>query len=49
MSDPHRPTTFGRFDGDGEEPGLAEIASVSVEGLIDAVTDGTLLEICHEH
>jgi uncharacterized membrane protein YbhN (UPF0104 family) len=42
MSDPHRPTISGRLDGGGNEPGLAEIASVSVEGLIDAVeTAGT--------
>ncbi len=42
MSDPHRPTISGHLDGDGDELGLAEIASVSVEGLIDAVeTAGT--------
>ncbi|MTB24230.1 MAG: hypothetical protein F2920_11270, partial [Actinobacteria bacterium] len=42
MSDPHRPTNFGPREGNGDEPRLAEIASVSVEGLIDAVeTAGT--------
>lgn len=37
MTSPNRPDGSGPRAGDGEEPGLGEIASVSVEGLIDAV------------
>lgn len=48
MNDPHRPTTFGPLAADGAEPGLSDIASVSVEGLIDAVeTAGTKSERRH--
>lgn len=48
MNNPHRPTTFGPPDADGAEPGLGDIASVSVEGLIDAVeTAGTKTERRH--
>jgi uncharacterized protein (TIRG00374 family) len=48
MNSPHRPTAFGPQDGDGAEPGLSDIASVSVEGLIDAVeTAGTTTERRH--
>ena len=48
MNSPHRPTAFGPQDGDGAEPGLGDIASVSVEGLIDAVeTAGTKTERRH--
>ncbi|MTB02797.1 MAG: flippase-like domain-containing protein, partial [Actinobacteria bacterium] len=48
MNSPHRPSAFGPQDGDGAEPGLGDIASVSVEGLIDAVeTAGTKTERRH--
>lgn len=48
MNNPHRPTTFGPQDGDGAEPGLSDIASVSIEGLIDAVeTAGSKTERRH--
>jgi len=48
MTSPHRPTAFGPHGTDGAEPGLGEIASVSIEGLIDAVESaGTKIERRH--
>ena len=48
MNTPHRPTSLGQRDSDGDEPGLGDIAAVSVEGLIDAVeTAGTRPERRH--
>ena len=48
MNSPHRPTAFGPQGADGAEPGLGDIASVSIEGLIDAVESaGTKTERRH--
>jgi uncharacterized protein (TIRG00374 family) len=48
MNSPHRPTAFGPQGTDGAEPGLGDFASVSVEGLIEAVESaGTKTERRH--